>query len=639
MNGRLARAARRPRRRRSRTAIALGAGRRRAARAPSGTSTRRKPSRAASRTRSVERARTRRTSPPSPISPHAATSAGSGRSSRLDASASATRGRRRLGDAHAARHVHVDVAPEQVDAARAGRAPRAAARGARRRRRCGAPRGAVARRRDQRLDLDQHRPRALERAARRTSPARRRAARRGTARSGSRRASSPRSPIVEDADLCVEPKRFLLRAQQAERVAAVALEGEHHVDQVLEHARPGERALLGDVTDEDERRAARLRGGREQRRALAHLRDRARRRLDALGAQRLDRVDQHERGRELAPRLGERLDARLGQHEEPARAPPAGARRAAAPARGSPRRSRRGRARAPRGPPRAGARACDLPTPGSPPSSTTRARHEAAAEHAVELGDAGREARRGGGVDLAQRRGLRGRRRPGLDAQQVAPRARRRAGRGLLDERRPARRTRAAPEPARLLRAALGAGVDATWRGPSARAVLPESGREPRTAVDRRLRRRLTAAAAGLPRLGASPNRRSPCSTATPASPSAPCATSPRARTKRSGSSTATDVDAAAAAARRLRPARAPLRPQGDGARAQQRAERALPRGLRLLLAVARLERRDPQVPDEERRRDPRRAPSAPRAPAPRATAWCSRAAARRSSARAGSPS
>ena len=38
----------------------------------------------------------------------------------------------------------------------------------------------------------------------------------------------------------VEPKRFLVRAQQAEGVLAVALEGEHHVDQVLEDARAGE---------------------------------------------------------------------------------------------------------------------------------------------------------------------------------------------------------------------------------------------------------------------------------------------------------------------------------------------------------------------------------------------------------------
>ena len=37
-------------------------------------------------------------------------------------------------------------------------------------------------------------------------------------------------------------------------MAAIALEEEHHVDQVLEHARAGERALLRDVADQHERR-------------------------------------------------------------------------------------------------------------------------------------------------------------------------------------------------------------------------------------------------------------------------------------------------------------------------------------------------------------------------------------------------
>ena len=60
---------------------------------------------------------------------------------------------------------------------------------------------------------------------------------------------------------------------------ALALEVQHGVDQVLEHARPGQRAFLRDVADEERRDAAALRQRHEARAALAHLRDAAGRRL------------------------------------------------------------------------------------------------------------------------------------------------------------------------------------------------------------------------------------------------------------------------------------------------------------------------------------------------------------------------
>ena len=68
---------------------------------------------------------------------------------------------------------------------------------------------------------------------------------------------------------------------------------------------------------------------------------------------------------------------------------------------------------------------------------------------------------------------------------------------------------------------------------------------------------------------------------------------------------------AAAAAAGRVRAARAEVRQEGHGARAEQRAERAVSRGLRLLLAEQGLEGGDPQIRHEERRGDPRRGRSA----------------------------
>ena len=46
------------------------------------------------------------------------------------------------------------------------------------------------------------------------------------------------------------PNRCFERVQHAQRVTAVAVERQHGVDDVLEHARPGERAFLRDVADE-----------------------------------------------------------------------------------------------------------------------------------------------------------------------------------------------------------------------------------------------------------------------------------------------------------------------------------------------------------------------------------------------------
>jgi hypothetical protein len=100
----------------------------------------------------------------------------------------------------------------------------------------------------------------------------------------------------EHAELVDRAEAVLERAHQPEGRVRVALEVEHRVDHVLEHARARERALLGHVADHAPRDAGLLGEARELRRALAHLRDRARRRLQLLGVQRLDRVDDRDRG-------------------------------------------------------------------------------------------------------------------------------------------------------------------------------------------------------------------------------------------------------------------------------------------------------------------------------------------------------
>ena len=55
---------------------------------------------------------------------------------------------------------------------------------------------------------------------------------------------------LEHADLVGRAEAVLGRAQDAERVAAVALEIEHGVDHVLDHLGAGDLAVLGDVADE-----------------------------------------------------------------------------------------------------------------------------------------------------------------------------------------------------------------------------------------------------------------------------------------------------------------------------------------------------------------------------------------------------
>jgi len=54
---------------------------------------------------------------------------------------------------------------------------------------------------------------------------------------------------LEDADLVGRAKAVLYRPQDAELMSPIALEIEHRVNHVLEHAGPRDHAFLGDVTD------------------------------------------------------------------------------------------------------------------------------------------------------------------------------------------------------------------------------------------------------------------------------------------------------------------------------------------------------------------------------------------------------
>ena len=122
----------------------------------------------------------------------------------------------------------------------------------------GASRRAQRRRINQRLDLDQHRPRAFDpgehsRAAGRsaavgvTALAQKQTA--GVGHGG----QSVAGHLV-NADFVGWAEAVLDRAQNPERMAALALEVQDGVDHVLDHLGAGDRAFLSDVADEDNRR-------------------------------------------------------------------------------------------------------------------------------------------------------------------------------------------------------------------------------------------------------------------------------------------------------------------------------------------------------------------------------------------------
>ena len=76
---------------------------------------------------------------------------------------------------------------------------------------------------------------------------------------------------LEDADLVGRAEAVLDRAQDAELMAALALEIEHGVDHVLEHARAGDMPFLGDMADQDDAEAAPLGEADQLLRRGAHL--------------------------------------------------------------------------------------------------------------------------------------------------------------------------------------------------------------------------------------------------------------------------------------------------------------------------------------------------------------------------------
>ena len=108
-------------------------------------------------------------------------------------------------------------------------------------------------------------------------------------------------------------------------MAALALERQHRVDHMLQHARAGDRTVLGDMADQHQRRAALLGEADQFLRGGADLADRAGRALDQVGVHRLDRIDDEQRGRPPLPQRRQDIADRGGGgelHRRPAQPQP-----------------------------------------------------------------------------------------------------------------------------------------------------------------------------------------------------------------------------------------------------------------------------------------------------------------------------
>ena len=144
---------------------------------------------------------------------------------------------------------------------------------------------------DQRLDLDQQRPRAFQRRPARTSPAPARRAATGRSRDGLATPFRPFSVIANTPISLTAPKRFLI-ARTRRKLECVSPSKYSTVSTMCSSTRgPASAPSLVTWPTRTMRGAALLGEARELRRAFAHLRDRAGRRGERVGVDGLDRID------------------------------------------------------------------------------------------------------------------------------------------------------------------------------------------------------------------------------------------------------------------------------------------------------------------------------------------------------------
>ena len=129
-------------------------------------------------------------------------------------------------------------------------------------------------------------------------------------------ARSPDPGHLEYAKLADRAEAVLHGADDAVRVMTLPFEVEDGVDDVLERLGAGEVAVLGHVPDEERRNVLPLRGKEQLRCRLADLADAAWRRLELQREHRLDRVDDDERRIEPPDLFEDPLEAGLREDVE-----------------------------------------------------------------------------------------------------------------------------------------------------------------------------------------------------------------------------------------------------------------------------------------------------------------------------------
>ncbi|MCY1400364.1 hypothetical protein D9M71_154440 [compost metagenome] len=168
---------------------------------------------------------------------------------------------------------------------------------------------------DQRLHFHQHRPRTLPRGHDHTA----RNFFLGTVEEYRRRVGDLLEPSVghaEHAQFVDRAETVLDRPQQPQAAIGFAFEIQHGIDHVLKHPRACQRAFLGHMAHQEDRRAALFGVAHQQGRAFTYLGNTARCRLQLFGKDGLDRVDDHDLGFFHLGRGDDAFDAGLGHHPQ-----------------------------------------------------------------------------------------------------------------------------------------------------------------------------------------------------------------------------------------------------------------------------------------------------------------------------------
>ena len=175
------------------------------------------------------------------------------------------------------------------------------------------------------MNLDQHRPRAFDPGEHSRATGRGAAVRVATLAqkqaAGVGHGGQSVAGHLVNADFVGRAEAVLDRAQNPERMAALALEVQDGVDHVLDHFGAGDRAFLGDVADEDNRRPPALGQPDQLLRRAAHLRHRARGGFERVQIHGLDGIDDQQIRRSRSVKGGQdianggpgsQLDRRIG---------------------------------------------------------------------------------------------------------------------------------------------------------------------------------------------------------------------------------------------------------------------------------------------------------------------------------------